>query len=434
MRNSFSQGLLALLRHPRFVPVCFVAFIASRLALIVLVETPPPSSDAGWYLQRGLTLASLGEYSERGVPTAYWPVGYPAFLALLFKLAGPSIVVAQLANLALATLSLWLLYRVSGAFLEGDLVPRAAMLLLTAYPNNASYVPLLLSETLFTSLLLLASLLLLSPRTGAGVAAAGLVFGLATLVKAQTILFIPLLAFLAFLDHWSWRSAVRAAGRAGAVCCVALIAVAPWTLRNYNVFGTFILVSTNGGMTLLGGNNSTAVGDYRSDYSDDDPLVAQARFSVEDQVDADRRARALAIGWIAAHPIQFLQLIPKKLFRLWAPDGEGEWGYQDSPFYNAHWRWFRALRFANQAYYVAALVLLPVAVWKLARSRAAPRAFYGVGVVVLVTAVSVVFSGQSRYHFPAMPFIFAYVAWLFVGPGRERIEAGNTPAMPRRGH
>ncbi|WP_072768270.1 hypothetical protein [Nitrosospira sp. Nsp11] len=30
----------------------------------------------------------------------------------------------------------------------------------------------------------------------------------------------------------------------------------------------------------------------------------------------------------------------------------------------------------------------------------------------LLHSISPVFSGQSRYHFPVMPFVIAYVAWI----------------------
>ena len=418
--------LLRMLQHSRFVPVCFVAFVGIRLALLLLVPTAAPFSDAGWYLNRAMTLVEQGSYSERGILTAYWPVGYPAFLALLFKVTGPSILAAQLANLALAAASFWLLYFAVRNFLGDELTARGAVLLLAIYPNNAAYVPALLTETLFTFLLLAACCCLLARRHWLHAVIAGVAFGLATLVKTQTILLVPLLAFLAFLDDWTIRNAARAVIRAVAVVAIAVVVVMPWAVRNYHVFGAPLL-STNGGTSLLASNNPSVAGDYSRDYSDNDPLYAQARFSVEDQANADKRARALAIGWIKDHPGQFAGLMPKKVFRLWAPDGEAEWFFQDTPFYEQHRVWFRFVRIANQAFYAMTLLLFPFALWKLAATRAAPPAYLGVAVVLVITLISMVFSGQSRYHFPAMPFIFAYAAWVITGfaarraPGRDGV-------------
>ena len=401
---------LALLSRPGFLPICFGIFVATRAALIFWVPIAEPFSDSGWYLNRALTLLADGSYSERGLPTAYWPVGYPAFLALVFKVAGPSWLAAQLANLVLAGASFWLLYAVARRFLQHELAGRGAVLLLTLYPNNAAYVPALLTEALYTFLLLAACYGLLSGRTWWHLLSAGVLFGLATLVKTQTILLIPVLAGLAFLDTWSISKAVRAAMSAAAVLGIALLVAAPWALRNYAVLGAAVL-STNGGTALLAGNNPSVVGDYWHDYSEDDPLFSEARFSAQDQVQADKRARTLAVGWIKDHPVQFLLLAPKKVFRLWAPDGEGEWMYQDTPFYQRHSTVFRLVRVFNQAFYGLAMMLFALSIWRLLTLRSAPTMYFGLGVVLVTTFTSVVFSGQSRYHFPAMPFIFAYVAW-----------------------
>ena len=287
------------------------------------------------------------------------------------------------------------------------------------YPNNIAYVPLVLAEPLYTFLLLGASVALLSKRPWPNMVVAGAVFGLATLVKTQTLLVLPVLAFLAFLQTWSLRSAARSAVRTGAVLCIALAVVAPWTIRNYRVFGTFVLVSTNGGTGLLAGNNPSMVGAWGKNFSQDDPLFAEADFSVKDQVEADRRARTLASDWIKDHPLQFIALIPQKLFRLWAPDGEGEWGYQDSSFYQEHLNSFRIARIVNQAYYALLLLLFLAALWSLLRRTADPPSYFGVGVVVAFSVICAIFSGQSRYHFPAMPFVFAYAAWFVIGSRRH---------------
>jgi hypothetical protein len=220
---------------------------------------------------------------------------------------------------------------------------------------------------------------------------------------------------VAFLDQWSVQQSGKAALRAMAVTAVALVVVLPWTLRNYSVFGTFPLVASNGGMSLLAGNNPSVGGDYRHDFAEDDPLVASVKFTVADQIEADRRARALAFAWIRDNPGQFIALAPKKLFRLWAVDGEGEWGYQDTAFYERNWAWFRAVRWTSQFFYLALLALFAAALAKLVMSNARPRDYYGAAIVATVSLISVVFSGQSRYHFPAMPFVIAYAGWLLAG-------------------
>ncbi len=395
-----------------FLPTCFVLYVALRLALILLVPVQP-GSDAGWYLGRALTLLESGHYSENGLYTAYWPIGYPGFLSLLFKISGPSILAAQVANLVFASASFWLLYALAKRLFADESVARLAVLLLTLYPNHIAYVPVLLTEHMYTCILLLGCLLLLVRKSWSSVVIAGFLFGLATLVKTQTIVVAPALALFAGYHRGSAYPLRGALIRAVVVGIVALATVSPWTYRNYQVFGTFILVSTNGGMTMLTGNNPSVVGDYGRNFSEDDPLVKAARFSVADQVAADRRARELAWAWIRENPAQFLSLVPKKAFRLWAPDGEGEWEYQrGTPSYEQNVWAFRTARIANQCFYLAILVLSAWAFVRLVKRRAPPEVFLGFVLAALTTALCIVFSGQSRYHFPVMPFLICYAAWI----------------------
>ena len=37
--------------------------------------------------------------------------------------------------------------------------------------------------------------------------------------------------------------------------------------------------------------------------------------------------RLLSLKWIRENPFDFAILIPKKVWRLWAPDGKFEWSY-----------------------------------------------------------------------------------------------------------
>ena len=84
--QRFASRLLTVLDSHYFVPVCFVIFLGLRAALVFSIPVEINSSDAGWFLQRGLSIARGEGYAEGGYPTAYWPVGYPGFLGVLFYL------------------------------------------------------------------------------------------------------------------------------------------------------------------------------------------------------------------------------------------------------------------------------------------------------------------------------------------------------------
>jgi 4-amino-4-deoxy-L-arabinose transferase-like glycosyltransferase len=280
-------------------------------------------------------------------------------------------------------------------------------------------VPLLSAE-IFFEFLLLASILLLMRGTAIADLAAGVVLGVATLTKTQTVL-LPAFLFLSFAvisyRTVAWR---RWARSLASVYVALLLVVAPWSYRNWTVFDTFVPVSTNGGWTLLSGNNPEA----RGDYTPETVLAEGYSFNPAQQIAMDRLARDRAIEWILTNPERFALLMPLKVFRLWAPDGEAEWFYQrgSGEFYQTYSLAFRTVRVVNQVFYLAVMILVFPALWLIWKDRKAhgPWAFAGVTICLFFTLISIVFSGQSRFHFSLMPFLIGYAAWALVRLGEAR--------------
>jgi hypothetical protein len=409
MRQGNESALWSALSSPYFVPACFALYLLLRLGIIWLVPIDQ-QSDELWYYNRAVNIASGEGYSERGIVTAYWPVGWPGVLGLLFWLFGPSPLVGQIANLVFAAVTFPLALSLGSTLFADKIVGRLTVLILTFYPNQIGYVPCLATEVFYTALLLLAIFVVVRDQVVASLIGSGILFGLATLTKAQT-LFLPAVLFAA------WWLATREPGRflsyvgkAAVVYAAMAVVILPWTARNYAVFGEFVLISTNGGGTFLDGNNPSA----RGDDTEDDPLVKQVPFSVAGQVAADRLATSLALKWIHDNPGRFALLIPQKVWRLWAPDGESEWAYQRGfQHYDDYWILFRVVRGLNQCYYAIFIVLFALSTMYFLRQRQALSRYAGTGYVLAAyfTMISIVFSGQSRFHFPLMPWVAMYAAW-----------------------
>jgi len=199
---------------------------------------------------------------------------YPLFLAAHIVAFGrePGPIVATQTLLSL--LNVGLIYalglRISGARRAAGL----AALGMALYLPFATFAHLLLTETLFISLLL-AALLALGGWTRGGRAdaphswstvvwagTAGVMLGLATLTRGITVGFAPLVAgwmFLAGGRGW------RAAGYAAALGLAWLAVTLPWSLYASRAYGGPILVDTTGAYNLLlgartafdGGRDST---------------------------------------------------------------------------------------------------------------------------------------------------------------------------------
>ena len=404
--------LLRLIDSPSFVPVCFAVYLGLRFALVAWVPIQQ-HSDELWYYNRAVAVAAGQGYSEHQVLTAYWPVGWPGFLGIVFWLVGPSLFAAQMVNLLCSAAIFVLTFRLGTVLFRDELVGRLSVLILTIYPNQIAYVPILGTELFYTALLLFAVDLLISSGGWWRLVACGIAFGIATLTKAQT-LFLPAALFLVW---WAvsenQRRSFRQLGRAAVVYATMAAAILPWTVRNYFVFGELVPISTNGGLVLLTGNNPSADGGF----TPNDSLVKEVPRGVKQQVAADHLANSLALSWIGQHPAAAIALIPKKIWRLWAVDGEAEWAYEAGyNHYDEYWILFRTIRAVNQAYYAAVIFLMVTSVfyWHRRAGISLPEWMTGYVVILYTTLISVIFYGFSRYHFPAIPWIAMYAAWATV--------------------
>ncbi len=437
--RRFTRQLVSLLLSRGFVPICAAVFVLVRLAMMLLLPVTPVA-DSHWYISRAFEMANGEGYHYGLLPTAYWPVGYPAFLAGVFTIFGHNLLAAKLANLMISFGIFVLTYRLSVIMFGNLLAARCALLLLTIYPNQIAYTGVLLSELLVSLLFLLGIFVFVREPVGRWAPLlAGLVFGAAALVKAQ-MLYMP--AILLGLQWWYARSGLKwsqtlaltlrfTVPRGALVALGMALVVLPWSYRNTVAMHSFVLISTNGGPTFLAGNNPEA----RGDFAPDSPLVEQANITSDDQVAADRRSYALGKDWIRQNPVAFGKLVPLKIWHLWAPDGDGEWWFQAGyDRYSENVVAFRTARGINQLFYAAVIIVWLMSFRPLWRCAGADRPWVLLTgwIALYVTLISIVYFGESRFHFPEMPLILIQAGWgLAYWLGRPALAA--TAGMNRAG-
>jgi 4-amino-4-deoxy-L-arabinose transferase-like glycosyltransferase len=303
--------------------VALIAFLSRCIWVLVVRATPV--SDFLFYHTKATELAQGRGYGWYGHPTAFWPPGYPLFLSILYKAAGPSVIVAQLSSVLLWTITAVLAYQL-GSRLGGRRVGLIAGLLVALYPDFIFYSSLLASENLFVALLSGAVLLLILAEEHSGrkagllVGAAGLLMGAGALTRASamvvSILFVPLLLLVPAKEKGLKQRILRCAILLG---CVALV-VLPWLIRNQIVMGRPVF-ATEGGITLWIGNHHGASGGY--DVANV-PNVG-TRDTVQGELKANDAFTALAVTFIVEHPGEWLALMPKKLANLFVPQPALKW-------------------------------------------------------------------------------------------------------------
>ena len=132
------------------------------------------------------------------------------------------------------------------------------------------------------------------------------------------------------------------------------------------------------------------------------------------QTDLDKLSREAAAEWILDNPIRYVSFMPYKQLLLWEKDTDGFWSYKSS--YPGLQTLFFGFQILNQAFYLIVLILaLYAAICALralvSRSLVIARLGLLFCMPLFVSLLAAVFTGQTRYHFPAMPFLLITASW-----------------------
>ena len=305
--------LVALARR-RWFPhgALFAVALALRCAWVLAVDRAGFAfNDAIMYHTTAISLSrGEGYVPLTGGPTARWPPGYSTILGGLYTVFGVHPIVGELVNALIGAVTVVLLVLA----VERALDRRTAIVagaILAVLPGPILWTDVLVAETLYTAVFVLAVLVLVHARpTVRWMAAIGLVIGLGALVRGEALTWV-LLPVVLF-----WRDLPRRdlARSIAVVAGVAAAVMAPWTIRNAVVMDAFVPVATNASQTLWSGHHPGATGgqtyppaDYDLQFAPDLP---------DRELESSKALRNDAVEYMVTHPLHELELIPLKLIHL----------------------------------------------------------------------------------------------------------------------
>jgi len=398
----------------------FLLALALRLTWIHFVDPSPTDGridDAAVYHRTAVAISNgEGFQWEDGFsgppggpfkmePTAYWSVGYPAMLAGVYLLTDTNILSAKLLNAVLGAATCVLVY-VVGREVFGRRAGLIGAGILALFPSQVFLPTLLMTETpwTFLTLLLLALTLVLTLRGSTSwlpVAILGLAFGAASLVRGEMLAF-P----LALVAVWAiaYRSGRQAVGYGAVAIAAMLLALLPWTVRNWKVLGYPVLVSTGSADNLLAGHWSGADGlgsfvpgiEVNNAHKD---LPAPEREVVVYKEEVRR-----AFTFMVHNPSKELELIPKKLKHFYQRDTRPLDLIRLHPYALSEQNKDLFSNIANVYYYCAAgLALLGAPLWFSIRN---PKKLLIVAFVLYYSFLfGFVFIGEERLHAAVIPVL-----------------------------
>lgn len=388
-----------------------------RLDFVLGVDVPL-HSDMASFDARAMSILQHGQFAVGGdqigfAASTYRPPFYPLFLAGIYAIFGHSQLPVYIIQALLGTLTVALTYWLAHNMLDNtpvwirEAAALSAMGLVATYPSIVAYSGILLSETLFITLLMTALLgIFRLTQPGAKKFTAiltGMVLGLSGLTRTVGLP-VSLIALLIFLiaRRVSWTSAIL-------VVVTALLMIAPWTLRNYAEFGRYVFVDNAAGINMVIGNNDLAKGDYTQGYAET-WLYKNALSNSKNIVEFDHNLMANARQWIASHPQRYAQLVLKRL---------GNYFVGQHEFYAEQYHWQRIPGFHHENNQWLRIVLQGLAIFGLL-CAIWHRNVHAV-VLGLSAAYFYIFPAfclyHTRYRSPGVPLVFilgAATFWLIV--------------------
>jgi 4-amino-4-deoxy-L-arabinose transferase-like glycosyltransferase len=352
-------------------------------------------------------------------PTSIRPPLYPAFVAAVWSVAGEGNHQAvRLVQIVLSALTAWFVFLIGRQFF-GPMTGRLAAAMVWIYPSFIFFNVTILTETLYTFLLVaflwLVARLVDSARLSVAIAA-GLALGLACLTRSSLwplpLVLCPLL-LLVLRAPMSRRVGVAALVFAGYATVIA-----PWAVRNTRLQGVVTIVDTMGGLNLRMGNYEHTPEDRMWDAV---ALEGERNWSHALRVESpgrtftegekDKWAQRRAIEYIAAHPATTLRRSLIRFADFWGLEREYAAGVAQNLYEPPRWLGI-TVSVAMVLTFVVVAVSGAVGIWL------APARNWRADIVLLLPGLAIMAAhtivfGHSRYHLPLIPVLALYASSLW---------------------
>ncbi len=360
---------------------------------------------------QGLALPRLE--GAPATPTALYPPMLPTLLAAVGLVVPLSALTLCIVNSLIDVAAALLLGRLSAQLGRADLAAPLGLSYLV-WPSIALMAPLAYKEGLFIALLLASLVALLEARHGRvrWAVASGVAASVTILTQPAAT---PLLPFAFFALMPAFENRARWLRVSLVAAAVAALVMLPWWVRNAITFGTFIPLTSSGGLALWQGAHPAGGMQFRP---------PPASWASMNELAAAQLAQSTAWQIITSDPLGYVQRCLAKLpasflMTNWAIDQLVFAPGQPLPGL-ARWP---ALRLAPT---VAELIVVILALIGLARApRSLPARLLWASIAQIML-FGIWFEFSERHRVLMIPFILLMAATLFTENARR------APRMPQR--
>ena len=192
---------------------------------------------------------------------------------------------------------------------------------------------------------------------------------------------------------WQFRESPKLLLRGLAIPAIAVAALIPWTIRNYEVFHSFIPFETGGGDVVLGSYNRVVANDpayygYWVYPTSELPEYRDQIIAPNNEVTRNHVELQLALQWIRQHPEKWWYLVEMRFIRSWTPFLQS-----NTP------RLYRVGMLASWGPVMALVALAFIPTWYGFLRNGHPGWILHLGILHFVLT-ALIFWGASRFRYP----------------------------------
>lgn len=261
MKQTESFGLIAGIKERRFnrnVLFIIILFVAIALRIYLALTQGDYmflGTDDDNYRESAQILLKRGVLTYGGwpEPTVFIMPGYPVFLAALFAVFGsPNLLAVRVAQVLISSVGLWIAMWL-GWKLGGEKAAVLSGFLTAIYPSNLTAPLFIMTETLFTVMLMVSLWCLVKSKEQKNVmwlVFTGISVGISIYFRPTGGL-LPLFFMPYFLiNRFSIKDVIKNTLIIGGM---GLLIISPWIIRNYLVYRQFIPFTVSSGNPFLRG-------------------------------------------------------------------------------------------------------------------------------------------------------------------------------------
>jgi putative flippase GtrA len=401
--NDINSLVIKLTNKISNIPLWSIFLLGFFARLVWVVFFPAePGSDGSVYMALAEKIKNFEEYEISGTK-AYWPVGYPVFLAIWFFIFENTKLAYIASNFILYFFAILGVYRLS-EHIVGEKYSRLSVLLLAIWPNLIANIATPEKEMLVLAILPWATFFIIKGiKENNGLKCiffSGVLLGMATLVQ-PSLQFLPVLGALFILIDRGVNK--NASIKAFILIIASVIIISPWTIRNYYKFDSFVLVSTNGGSNFYRANNSLATGGYVE--------KGEIDLSGLDEIKKDEQGKKLAKEWILKNPEKFGALILEKEVRFMGDDSVGVYNTFKVGGVSIDKPYYVGLKGIANLFWISIWVFIASLSIKKCREKYS-YVYICLWIWLYLFVIHSVFESAGKYHVPVIWVIYIILSYL----------------------